>query len=140
MPKVTATTIAVTALLLVGLTGCTGTTPSAGNESTAPAASEPAPPHVTESPTAEPEASDAEAAFLALVGESLPVETIIPDVTDAQLLAAGQEACDRLRAGEVPDTMSLIEGEQKNDADIYADSSAIISSARLTLCTDQLSG
>jgi hypothetical protein len=140
MPKVTATTIAVTALLLVGLTGCTGTTPSAENESTAPAASESTPPQVAESPTAEPEAPDAEATFLALVGESLPVDTIIPDVTDAQLLAAGLEACDRLRGGETPETMSLIEGEQKNDADIYADSSAIISSARLTLCTDQLSG
>ena len=140
MPKVTAAAIAVTALLLIGPTGCTGTTPSAGNESTAPVASESTPPHVAESPTAEPEVPDAEARFLALVGESLPVDTIIPDVTDEQLVAAGMEACDRLRAGEMPDTMSLIEGEQKNDADIYPDSSAIISSACLTLCTDQLSG
>jgi len=132
------TRIAAVALVaLLALTGCAGN----GSQGDAPVVStesETAAPLTAESPTGEPQESDAESAFLAMVGESLPENTIIPDATDEQLLAAGMEACERLRAGETSDTITLIEGEQKNGADIYADSGAIITSARLTLCPDQV--
>lgn len=135
MKKVTG---ALAVLLALTLTGCAGSAEDAGDERTAPVSSESAAPLVAETPTAEPEESDAEAKFIALVGESLPVNTIIPDATDEQLISAGMEACERLRAGETSDTITLIDGEQKNGADLYADSSAIITAARLTLCPDQV--
>lgn len=135
MNKVTA---ALAVLLALTLTGCAGGGENAADERTTPAASESAAPLVAETPTADPEESDAESKFIALVGESLPVNTTIPDATDEQLVAAGMEACERLRAGESSDTITLIDGEQKNGADLYADSSAIITAARLTLCPDQV--
>lgn len=127
------TRIAAVALVaLLALTGCAGPAePETASES------ETAAPLEAKTPTAGTE-GDAESSFLAMVGESLPEDTSIPDATDEQLLAAGMEACERLRAGETSDTISLIEGEQKNGADIYADSGAIITSARLTLCPDQV--
>lgn len=132
--------IAALALLLaLTLTGCASATGNAAEERTAPAVVETVEPLVAESPTAEPEAASPEPEFITLVRDSLPANTLIPDATDEQLIAAGTEACERLRAGETSDTITLIDGEQKNGADIYADSGAIITSARLTLCTDQIS-
>lgn len=136
MKKVTG---ALAVLLALTLTGCAGGAEEESGERPAPVASESAAPLVAETPTAEPSLPSVESEFVALVRESLPANTLIPNATDDQLIAAGNEACERLRAGETSDTITLIDGEQKNGADIYADSGAIITSARLTLCTDQIS-
>lgn len=133
MKKVTG---ALAVLLALTLTGCSGGAEEAADERPAPVASESAAPLVAETPTAEPEESDAEAKFIALVGESLPANTIIPDATDEQLIAAGMEACELIRAGTDPADIRLIDGEQPNGADIYADTSAIMNSALLTLCPE----
>lgn len=72
--------------------------------------------------------------FLTYVRENLPANTVIPDATDEQLLAAGEEACDRIAAGESTDDMTLIDGEQRPDGGYYRDSGNIITGARLHLC------
>lgn len=133
MKKVTA---ALAVLLALILSGCAGGADDATDERTAPEASESAAPLVAETPAAEPEESDAGAKFIALIGESLPVNTIIPDATDEQLISAGMEACELIRAGTDPADIRLIDGEQPNGADIYADTSAIMNSALLTLCPE----
>ncbi|CAN7154332.1 DUF732 domain-containing protein [Microbacterium foliorum] len=132
--------IAALALLAaLALTGCAGTAAPEGDERAASAESESAAPLEAETPAPEEAGGDdAEQAFLDNVRDNLPTPTTIPDATDEQLLAAGMEACERLRAGETSDTITLIEGEQKNGADIYADSGAIITAARLSLCPDQV--
>lgn len=140
MPKVTAATLAVTALIVLGLTGCAGTRESAGDERAAPQVSESAPPLVAETPDASGE-GDVDAAFLEKFHEiraTMPGESVIPNAADEQLLTAGKEACERLRAGEPSDTIVLIDGETKNGADYYSDSGAIITAARQTLCTDMI--
>lgn len=113
--------IAGLALLLV-LTGCA----AGGAGSTGESA-----PLTAESPSAE---GDGAAAFLADVRAALPDNTVIPDATDEQLLAAGETACEKLAAGDPSDQISVIEGEEKNGADLFADSSVIVTAARDSLC------
>lgn len=120
--------IAVAAVL--ALTGCSGT---AGAE---PEAVETTPPATSAPLTAEsPEsAPSGEAAYLEAVREALPANTVIPNATDEQLLAAGQEACEVLASGADTMTVSLIEGEPTSEAGYYNDSGAIITSASVFLC------
>jgi hypothetical protein len=128
----------VAALLLAGLalTGCTTAPAPEPTDQATVTMDEPTP---TAAPlTAETPAADSgDAQFLTYVREKLPANTVIPNATDEQLLSAGMEACERLRSGETSDTISVIDGEQRNGADIYADSGVIITGARLALCTDQ---
>lgn len=133
MKKVTA---ALAVLLALTLSGCASATGNAAEERTAPAVTETVEPLVAESPTAEPEATSTEPEFIALVRDSLPANTLIPDATDEQLIAAGTEACELIRTGTNPADIRLIEGEQPNGADIYADTSAIMNSALLALCPE----
>lgn len=137
MKKVTA---ALAVLLALTLTGCAGGPEDAADERTAPVASESAAPEESSAPltaeTTEPEDSDPESAFISAVRDALPATTAIPDATDAQLVAAGMEACELIRTGTDPAEIRLVEGEQPNGADIYADTSAIMNSALLTLCPE----
>lgn len=132
--------IAALALLTaLALTGCAGTASPKGDERATSAESESAAPLSAETPAGEESSvSDAEQTFVETVRDNLPAPTSIPGATDEQLITAGLEACERLRAGESSDTITLISGEQKNGADIYADSAAIITAARLSLCPDQV--
>jgi hypothetical protein len=138
VPKIT---FGVTAAILavLALTGCSGPDPTVAPTASAPAASAAAPETMESTPpplVAESPAADADdEAFLAAVRErQTAFRTQIPNATDEQLLAAGQDACDRLASGESGETMVLIEGEEPNVGGYYLDSSAIITAARLNLC------
>ncbi len=61
---------------------------------------------------------------------------MIPNATDAQLLDAGREACERRAAGEPSETVSVIDGEQQSGLGLYVDSGTIITAAANTLCVD----
>lgn len=129
-------TAALGVLLVLALTGCAGAAETTADERTAPVTTESAAPLEAETPTAQP-VDDTEAVFLKKFHEiraTMPGETFIPNATDDQLLAAAEEACDRLATGETSDTISLIEGETKNGADYYSDSGAIITAARQSIC------
>lgn len=131
--KITAASVALTALLVLGLTGCAGTGTDAGDASTAPVASESVAPLVAEEP-AVPEGGD-EAAYLEEVRDRLPATTVIPNATDEQLIAAGWEACAQREAGVSGDDLTVIEGEQRNEiTGAYRDSAAILAAARVGLC------
>lgn len=116
---------------VLALTGCAGTTTGSvgvGTDKVGPAATDA--PLTAESPVSAP-ASDA--VFLEEVRANLPAKTQIPNATDAQLLDAGQRACERLAAGEASDQISVVEGEQQQNG-YYYDSAVIITAARATLC------
>ncbi|OIU88667.1 hypothetical protein [Microbacterium sp. AR7-10] len=111
---------------VIAATATTTPTPDA-TESAAPLVAETSAP-----PTA---AENAEDAFLIEARSRLAkIRTQIPDATDAQLLDAAHEACERIEGGESSAEMSLIDGETKSDAGYFMDSGAIITSARLTMC------
>lgn len=139
------------ALLAIGvalfLTGCTATpasAPSSGTgDATAARSSTSGPsaaPLVAETPSAP--GGEGTAGFLDKVRDRLAkLDSQIPNASDEQLISAGQEACDRLRAGESTDLMSVIDGEQRSGANhdgYYYDSNAIIMAAQLKLCRDTL--
>ncbi|MEI3845203.1 MULTISPECIES: DUF732 domain-containing protein [unclassified Microbacterium] len=131
---------AVAAVLLLALAGCAGTTEAPADASAAPETTTP-----TETPTAEPLVAEepkapevSPEAFISQVRDELPENTQIPNATDQQLLDAGMQACDRIRANESTEVMSLIEGEQPNGLGYFADSGVIISAARANLCPDLL--
>lgn len=132
MPKVTAATLAVTGLLLIALTGCSGGAHDAGDERTSPVASESAAPLVAETPETDPNEEGFLKSFRDL---QVTYPSIIPNATDEQLLAAGLEACERLAAGEESTDISLIEGEKRAEtSQMYLDSISIVTAARTTLC------
>lgn len=143
MPKVTAATLAVTALILIGLTGCADATGNAADEHTAPTGADSPAPSTTPDPlVAEtPSAQQADAAFLSFVrGRLATFPSQIPDATDEQLLDAAAIACERLQDGESVEKMSVIEGEQPSEVGGYFyDSNAIIAGAQMHLCADTLS-
>ena len=129
--------IAVLALAALLLTGCAGAADDADAEpdtiATVTQDVETPEPLVAETPDAA-SADDADAAFLAYVRENLPPKTTIANATDAQLLTAGGEACERLGAGEPSDQIVVVEGEQPWENGTYYDSATIITGARLSLC------
>lgn len=115
--------------MLLTLTGCTQTI------SDPPAAqpTETSAPLTAESPAVK-EADGSEKAYLADVRDSLPSDTVIPNASDEQLLAAGERACEELAAGADTLTVSLIDGEPQNGLGYYESSSAIITAASRNLC------
>jgi len=118
-------TAALTLLAALTLTGC-ASEPGAGEaESAVPLVAE---------PPAEVSTDEAELAFLDRVRAELPSNTLIPEATDAQLLAAGWEACDRRASEPVGEDISLIEGEERNEGGIYRDSLVIVGAAWGELC------
>lgn len=136
MPKITAASVALTALVFLALTGCTGAVESAPDEpqdTATTSVEETVAPLVAESP--KPTTVDnAESAFLEYVRANLLPQTQIPDATDAQLIAAGQESCVRRAAGESTDGMVVVEGEQPYENGYYYDSIPIITGAFMYLC------
>lgn len=128
MKKTAVTGALLGVLLLAGCAAPGGLTsevapPVALEETVAPLAAE------------EPTAAEAgDAAYLAYVRENLPNPTSIPNATDEQLLAAGQEACDRIAAGESTEAMVVVEGEQPWENGTYYDSATIITGASVILC------
>jgi hypothetical protein len=126
-----------TALLLL-LSGCSGedqvnvAVESATPPSNAVTASEE--PLTAETPAEAPSAATPEAAFLVKVRDILPDNTSIPNATDAQLLAAGQEACEQMAGGADSTMVSVIDGEQKDGAGYYQDSARIGAVAKQTIC------
>ncbi|WP_417510556.1 DUF732 domain-containing protein [Microbacterium sp.] len=133
--------IALAALIALTLTGCAGAadeTPSAPQSTTQSTPSATPDSLVAETPAAE-EADDASAAFVEKFHEvraTMPGDSQIPNATDEQLLAAADEACSRLDAGETSDTIVLIDGEEKNGAGYYSDSAAIMVAARDSICPE----
>ena len=131
MPKITAATLTVTALLIVGLTGCAGGTddttsaPETTQESTAPLVAE----------TSEP-ATTSEQAYLDLIRPALEINpTDLPEsVTDEQLLSAGQVACDQLATGATPEDVRVIENEKPGPSG-YVGSILIATAAGQELCS-----
>lgn len=111
------------------LAGCSA--PTEGSAPGEPAQSSPAP-LVAESPAAS--ADESEQAFLDYVRENLPADTVIPDATDEQLLAAGAEACESLAESTDTTNVSLIEGEERNEGGYFYDSSVILTGAATSLC------
>lgn len=128
------TRIAAAALVaLLALTGCAGAPDAESEQRSTATESETSAPLVAETPEAEAE-DDAEVAFLAYVRENLPTPTSIPDATDEQLLAAGEDACARLTTGEPADGMVVVEGEQPWENGTYYDSATIVTGASINLC------
>lgn len=121
---------AITAVLLIALTGCAGTPEEAPSEAVASGKS--AAPLVAETAKAH-EGNESE--FLTEVRELLPALTQIPDATDDQLIASGREACERMAEGETSDDIVLIDGEKANpDSGLYLDTIAILTAAVRDLC------
>lgn len=128
-------------VLLLALSGCTGTETTGAQSEATPAASTAqtgAQSTATDAPlvAATPVASESsdESTFVADVRAKLRPNNVIPDATDEQLIAAGEEACKRLASGESGETMSVIEGETVNSSGYYRDSSVIVTAAATTIC------
>ncbi|WP_193596066.1 hypothetical protein [Microbacterium sp. YJN-G] len=113
----------------------TVTSTTAPTDTTTPEATAESEPIVAESPAPPVAANDPEAAYLIEVHARLArIQTQIPNVTDEQLLAAAYEACEILAPNQTGEDLSLIEGEERSPHGYYQDSSAIIVSARITIC------
>lgn len=129
------TRIAALALLAaLALTGCAGT--AAPEEDERATSAESAAPLVAESPSPDVEAGPDEA-YLTAVRAALEANggSSIPDATDEQLLAAGADACEQMRAGTDMGDVRLIEGEQPTETG-YTDSLRIAGGAAKHLCPD----
>ena len=95
----------------------------------------------TDGETPAPEATDvaeADAAFLAYVEQETPdfTETVLPSMTDEELIAAGHEGCELMRVGTPLEEIRLVEGEQPTDAGYYLDTSAIFNGALYNYCPE----
>jgi hypothetical protein len=126
--------IAVAVLVALTLTGCAGTPDNAGDERTAPGTSESAAPLVAETSSAPAEDLSDDELFLSRVREELPENTVIPDASDEQLLAAAQQACEQMNSGTDVAAVQVIEGEQPNGLDIYESSAKIAAVAKDIYC------
>lgn len=137
MKRVLFAASAVALLVLVGCSASPAAEPSAAvRPSTVPTDSGSPAPLVAQTPeeTASAAASTPEGAFLSGVRDVLPADTLIPDATDAQLLAAGAAACEQMAAGTDFSQVSVIEGEKMNDLEVYPESALIAAVARKTIC------
>lgn len=136
VPKVTAAAAAL--LLVLALAGCgddeqaeganterTATTQQNSSESPKPLAAEP------ETPSTQDEA---EAAFIEYVRANLRPDNVVPNATDAQLIAAGLDGCAQLDADVNPDDVTVIAGEERDGGGYFRDSSLIVSAARMFIC------
>lgn len=131
MPKRIA---ALAAVLVLTLTGCAGVADDAGDERTAPAASESSEPLVAE-PTADaeqPASPDEE--YLTRIRAELPDDTVIPNATDEQLLTAAEDACAQIANGTDVLAVQVIEGEQANDLGYFESSAKIGAIAAEVYC------
>ena len=134
MNKIAQSLIAATAAIVL-LAGCSSA-PSTNNSDATDAPSDTPAPLVAES--ASPSANPSNAVFLEYVRGKLLPSTQIGNASDDQLLAAGHEACDQIRAGTDPGDVRVVEGEQPDGSGYYMDSSAIMNGALTGLCRDLL--
>lgn len=128
------TVIAATAAALLLLAGCSATTQedvSLTSEPVGSPAATAAAPLTAQTPEAS--ADGGEAVFLAEVRANLRPDNVIPDATDEQLIAAGQEACEARASGQATDTISVIDGEEPVHG-YYRDSLQIVQAAAENLC------
>lgn len=144
MKKSAIAAIAAAAVLVVGggtayalsTNGQAATAPALieATATTTPTATESAAPLVAETPAPPAAGENAEDAFLIEARSRLAkIRTQIPNATDAQLLEAAHHACEALAPDLTGEDLSLIDGETRTNGH-YMDSSAIIISARLTMC------
>lgn len=131
MKKVTA---ALTVLLALTLTGCASGADSSGDGRTAPTVSESAAPLVASSPDEDAQPASPDDEFLERVRAELPDDTVIPDASDEQLLAAAQDACSQIENGTDVLAVQVIEGEQANDLGYYESSAKIGAIASEVYC------
>ncbi|MFF8186117.1 DUF732 domain-containing protein [Microbacterium sp. NPDC016588] len=128
MRPLAAPTLLLTALLM--LTGCTGDEPpepeNGGSYVPAPAVADPT---ATATPPGTPETD-----FLTIVRANTPAGSPLAGVPDEQVVAAGNAACERLGAGDAPETITVIDGEQPDDAGGFPESSVIVDAATRTMC------
>lgn len=137
MPKVTAAVLA--ALVALTLAGCAAPASQETDEPAVTQSSPEAPEPLVAQTAAPEEVDDPEVLFVAKFHEmrdSMAGASQIPDATDDQLIASGWEACELIRSGTSPDSVRLVDGEHPNGADVYADSSALMNAALLTLCPE----
>ena len=120
MPKVTA---AIAALVLaITLTGCTAAQNPTQEPASGPQGAEQSPestpaPLVAE-PSPEPILTTAEGEYVTVLRAAFDRDgTQIPNATDEQLIAAGQDACEQIDAGTNPDSVRVVEGEEEPHAD-----------------------
>lgn len=84
------------------------------------------------------ELSHADEKFLAYVrSETLPA-TVIADASDAELIAAGHEGCEQVKAGVPLEEIRLVDGEEPTAGGYYMDTSAIFSGAQLAYCPETI--
>lgn len=88
--------------------------------------------------TSSPEASEADTRFLEYVRSELLPTTQIADATDEQLIAAGHEGCEQVKAGVPLEDIRLVEGEAPTAAGYYMDTSAIFSGAQMAYCPETI--
>lgn len=140
MPKVTAATLAVTALILLGLTGCADTAENAADERRgSETADSPSPEASPDELVAKaPSVDDAEQRFLDYVRAELLPTSGIADASDAQLIDAGHEGCEQVKSGVPLEEIRLVEGEEPTAAGYYMDTSAIFSGAQMVFCPETI--
>lgn len=125
---------ALAAVLLLTLTGCASTAVNAADAGTAPAVSENTPQLVAEE-TPEPTAPmTPEGTYLERVRAELPQDTVIPNATDEQLLAAADDACGQIASGVDVLAVQVIEGETPNGLGYYESSAKIGAIAAEIFC------
>lgn len=134
--------VALTAVLLLGLTGCAGAGGN-GDANAQHASTEqtetPAPSDSSEPLVAEArDATDADEQFLAEARDRLSglgSATTVPNATDDQLIEAGHEACEALIAGTPFVDVSVIQEEERVQGS-FLDSAAIASAGILYFCPE----
>lgn len=134
MPKRT-TAIAAVVVMLFALTGC--------GEETATPADEPKPFAAPLTATEAPETPDAgapevdESAYITQLRDALDINGAgsVADASDAQLIAAGNEACQQMRDGAGIKEVRVIENEPESEVG-YVDSRLIAAVASVHLCAE----
>lgn len=131
---------ALSLAMLLLLTGCASAAESAPDEVGSPQQASSTPeesPEPLAAESAAPAATDADAAFLAYVRDTLLPETQIPNATDEQLIEAGHEACAQLESGTPLESVRVVEGETAHPSTgAFYDSSAIMGGAILNYCPE----
>lgn len=144
MPKITA---AVAALLLVlALAGCGDDDTTASDNAARGFAASEATGAPSDTPTPAPTATltaedDGFLAYVRSGQEDLAgwgVDSRLPMLTDAEVIAAGHDACEQIRSGVKYEDLRLVEGEEPFTNGGYYDSSTLFNGALLNYCTDLL--
>ncbi|WP_270366137.1 DUF732 domain-containing protein [Microbacterium algeriense] len=139
------TALAATALLAFTLSACGEDPENASGESASTQSrsqnteSETPEPLAAEPPTTSPSSSaELDEKFLEVVrGELLPGSGIT-NATDEQLIAAGHDGCEQVKAGVPLEQIRLVDGEQPTSTGYYMDTSAIFFGAQQVYCPETI--